>query len=184
MLKENRKRRSDNCYDQNLREIIAWRIASERKKKYPEVGGMGKCAEDFGKSLQQWSQYEHARRTPRDERLQEIADFFGVGIDHMKTAPDNWEELRKTGDGMQNAQSLPEEMTRQADIGTPADNSHSSPKTAPKGSIPIVDLIRKIINMENLHGEGMIATEAYEQTIGTIEALVSLVEKSKIRQEK
>ncbi len=67
-----------------LRQIIAANIRAERMKKYPGRGGGKKCTEAFGVSPQQWSPWERAMRTPDELRLSQIADFFGVTVEHMR----------------------------------------------------------------------------------------------------
>ncbi len=53
--------------------------------------GGKKCAEAFGVSPQQWSPWERGMKTPDELRLVQIADFFGVTVEHMSrdhSAPD------------------------------------------------------------------------------------------------
>lgn len=69
---------------QKLREIIAANIRECRLKKFPGQGGSKKCALAFGVSPQQWSPWERARRTPDEMRLSQLADFFGVTVDHLR----------------------------------------------------------------------------------------------------
>ncbi len=68
----------------DLRKIIAANIRAERVKKFPGRGGCQKCAEALGVSPQQWSPWENGSRTPDEMRLQRIADFFGVTVEHMR----------------------------------------------------------------------------------------------------
>ncbi len=75
-----------------LRQIIAANIRAERMKKFPGRGGGKQCAEAFGVSPQQWSPWERGMRTPDEFRLQQLADFFGVTVEHMRrdhSAPEN-----------------------------------------------------------------------------------------------
>ncbi len=76
---------------ENLRQIIAANIRACRMKKFPGRGGGKRCAEAFGVSPQQWSPWERGMRTPDELRLSQIADFFGVTVEHMRrdhSAPD------------------------------------------------------------------------------------------------
>ncbi len=68
-----------------MRHIIAANIRAERMKKFPGRGGGKKCAEAFGVSPQQWSPWERGMRTPDELRLQQLADFFGVTVEHMRS---------------------------------------------------------------------------------------------------
>lgn len=75
-----------------LRAAIARNIRDCRMKKFPGRGGGKKCAEAFGVSPQQWSPWERASRTPDEERLKQIADFFEVTVewlrrDHTQPSP-------------------------------------------------------------------------------------------------
>ena len=75
-----------------LRQIIAANIRAGRMKKFPGRGGGKKCAEAFGVSPQQWSPWERGIRTPDEYRLRELADFFGVTVEHMRrdhSSPEN-----------------------------------------------------------------------------------------------
>ncbi len=69
---------------EELRRIIAANIRAERVRNYPGRGGGKRCAEAFGVSPQQWSPWERGARTPDELRLSEIAEFFGVTVDHMR----------------------------------------------------------------------------------------------------
>lgn len=188
MLKQKKAQRTANCYNKELRDIIAWRITSERHKRFPQHGGAGKCAKEFGLSVQQWSQYENGRRTPGDDRLKEIADHFDVSPEHLKTAPENWEAVRlewlnKSKPGRKRVAAR---ATNGFDDGPSANTVVSEPSNASQnnsmhGSIPIVELIQKIIDVENMHEQGKIPTTAYEKAMGTIDALVSLVVKSQAK---
>ena len=75
-----------------LRQIIAANIRAERMKKFPGRGGGKRCAEAFGVSPQQWSPWERGTRTPDEIRLQQLAGFFSVTVEHMRrdhSAPGN-----------------------------------------------------------------------------------------------
>ncbi|MCD8141521.1 MAG: helix-turn-helix transcriptional regulator [Planctomycetaceae bacterium] len=67
-----------------LRNIIASNIRECRKKKYPGRGGSKKCAEKFGVSPQQWSPWERGKRTPDEDRLARIAEFFEVSVEFLR----------------------------------------------------------------------------------------------------
>ncbi len=75
----------------SLRATIARNIRKCRLEKFPEYGGSGKCAAKFfeytGKkfSHSQWSSWETGGRTPNEESLQKIAEFFKTTIDYMLT---------------------------------------------------------------------------------------------------
>lgn len=62
----------------DLRHNIALNIRNCRQGRYPRWGGSKKCAEDFGVSPQQWSQWERGIHMPDEYRMMEIARFFGV----------------------------------------------------------------------------------------------------------
>lgn len=67
-----------------LRETIAANIRNCRAKKFPGRGGGKQCAEAFGATPQQWSQWERGRRMPDKTRLEKIAAFFDVTMEWMR----------------------------------------------------------------------------------------------------
>lgn len=67
-----------------LREMIAANIRACRMKQYPGRGGGKKCAEAFGVSPQQWSPWERGMRTPDEQRLKDLAEFFGVTVGFLR----------------------------------------------------------------------------------------------------
>ncbi|MCC8116532.1 MAG: helix-turn-helix domain-containing protein [Planctomycetes bacterium] len=69
----------------DLRAIIAHNIRVCRCERYPGRGGAKSCAEDFGVSPQQWSPWENGRRTPDELRLQQLAAFFNVTVEYLRT---------------------------------------------------------------------------------------------------
>lgn len=67
-----------------LRQKIADSIKSLRLKQYPGRGGGKRCAEAFGVSPQQWSPWERGMRTPDEDRLLQIADFFKTTVEDIR----------------------------------------------------------------------------------------------------
>ncbi len=68
----------------DLRQIIADNIRKCRIKKFPGRGGGKKCAEAFKVSPQQWSPWERGNRTPDEDRMNQIAKFFGVTVAYLR----------------------------------------------------------------------------------------------------
>lgn len=68
----------------DLRKNIATNIKNCRNSRFPMWGGSKKCAEDFGVSPQQWSQWERGTHMPDEFRMMEIADFFGVSTAFLR----------------------------------------------------------------------------------------------------
>lgn len=68
----------------DLRYNIAANIRHCRSNRYPMWGGAKKCAEDFGVSPQQWSQWERGKHMPDEYRMIEIAAFFGVSTEFLR----------------------------------------------------------------------------------------------------
>ncbi len=68
----------------DLRHNIAANIRHCRSNRYPMWGGSKKCAEDFGVSPQQWSQWERGKHMPDEYRMIEIAAFFGVSTEFLR----------------------------------------------------------------------------------------------------
>ncbi len=68
-----------------LRVTIAHNIRACRFKRYPGRGGAKLCAEEFGVSPQQWSPWENGKRTPDEIRLQQLARFFDVTVEFLRT---------------------------------------------------------------------------------------------------
>ena len=75
------------------KEIIAYNISEQRKLRYPGHGGGKKCAAAFGIPPQQWSPWESGSRTPDDNRLNQIAQFFKVTVADLRREPENWEKV-------------------------------------------------------------------------------------------
>ncbi len=70
---------------EDLRATIAHNIRTCRCLYYPGRGGAKSCAEEFGVSPQQWSPWENGRRTPDEIRLQQLAAFFNVTVEFLRT---------------------------------------------------------------------------------------------------
>lgn len=68
----------------DLRRNVATNIRNCRHRKYPQWGGSKQCAEDFGVSPQQWSQWERGAHMPDEFRMIEIASFFDVTIEFLR----------------------------------------------------------------------------------------------------
>lgn len=75
-----------------LRATIARNIHACRMNAYPGRGGSKKCAETFGVSPQQWSQWERGLRVPDELRIKQIADFFGKTVEYMRRDNQLFEE--------------------------------------------------------------------------------------------
>ena len=75
------------------KEVIAYNISEQRKRKYPGHGGGKKCAAEFGVPPQQWSPWESGSRTPDDNRLAQIAQFFRITITDLRQEPGNWAKI-------------------------------------------------------------------------------------------
>lgn len=67
-----------------LRKNIATNIKNCRNMRYPMWGGSKRCAQEFGVSPQQWSQWERGAHMPDEYRMMEIADFFGVSTEYLR----------------------------------------------------------------------------------------------------
>lgn len=73
-----------------LRQVIARNIKHCRLQRFSGRGGVKQCAEAFGVMPQQWSPWEKGRRTPDENRMQQIAHFFGVTVEYLRSAhPEN-----------------------------------------------------------------------------------------------
>lgn len=182
----NQKQPSPNCYNRELRDIIAWRIATERRRMFPDRGGLGKCARAFGTSDQQWSQYENGRRTPDDGRLGEIAAFFSVSLEHLKTAPENWESVRREWlgrikPGRKEAAWIEPVSSAPAASQEERPEAEGHPDAVSPAGIPVVELIQKIIDFENMHERGEISASVYRQTKGAVDSLIGLALKRNSR---
>ncbi len=73
-----------NRIPQSLRETIARNITHCRKKKFPGWGGGHRCAEEFGVCPQQWSQWERGYRTPNEQHMLQIAQFFKTTVEDLR----------------------------------------------------------------------------------------------------
>lgn len=68
----------------DLRRNVATNIRNCRHHKYPQWGGSKMCAEAFGVSPQQWSQWERGAHMPDEFRMIEIASFFDVSTEFLR----------------------------------------------------------------------------------------------------
>lgn len=68
-----------------LRLIVGENIKYCQEKRFPGMGGGKECAEAFGVSQQQWSPWQLGKRLPKEKRLVEIAEFFGMTPEWMRT---------------------------------------------------------------------------------------------------
>ncbi len=68
----------------DLRQIIADNIRKCRMRKFPGRGGGKRCAEAFNVSPQQWSPWERGMRTPGEERMEQLAEFFDVTVAYLR----------------------------------------------------------------------------------------------------
>ncbi len=73
---------------ENERLVIAWNM-KDKTASYPTAG---ECAKKFGVPQPQWSAWINGRRSPEDERLEQIAKFCGCTVEDLKTEPPNWDE--------------------------------------------------------------------------------------------
>lgn len=68
----------------DLRNNIATNIRRCRSNRFPKRGGSKQCAQAFGVSPQQWSQWERGRHMPDEYRMIELAKFFGVSTEYLR----------------------------------------------------------------------------------------------------
>lgn len=180
MAKAGKRQPNSNCYDKELRDVIAWRITDGRMQKFPGHGGAKKCAEEFGVSFQQWSQYENGRRTPDDERLDEIAKLFGSTLELLKTPPDDWLEKRRQWKdrikpGRKNLKS--NLAASEGDAGASPAAADAFLRLAEGGdpaSVSALDLIAKLIEVQKKHERGEIPTPLYRKGMETVDSIITL----------
>lgn len=68
----------------DLRKNIAANIRNCRCRKYPMWGGAKKCAEAFGVTPQQWSQWERGAHMPDEYRMIQLGLFFNVSTEWLR----------------------------------------------------------------------------------------------------
>ncbi len=169
-----------NCRDGNLRLLIAWRIRQLRKSKFPGRGGGGRCAAAYNVSGQQWSSWETGFRTPDDERLANMAKFFGVKPAILKTEPEDWPELRKKleadrqrrrrrADGAESTESGESQMP-------PAKESAADALPSKSGGeaetwFTVFDLL---VEARKKHAKGEIPDERYKAGMEAVKAIVKI----------
>lgn len=175
--------------EDELRDLVAWRITEARKKKYPGRGGAKRCAEEIGIVYQQWSQYENAARTPRWEKLRGIAKFFGVPEKRFITPPDGWEQKRPEWKN----RNRPGKMSRlrveveAAQAAQPHGPENPAPEPAAAGKhawrapmhTAILRIIDNLIQIDKWYERGEIPTPVYEQTIEAISRFMDLAHASR-----
>jgi transcriptional regulator with XRE-family HTH domain len=181
-----------NCYDPEMRLLIAWRIRDERVKLFPNMGGAKKCAAAFGVSQQQWSLYESGGRTPDDSKLAHIAKLFKVTLAHMKTPPGNWPEVRKRLLRLKKSKELVKldrleeiiepddefEAGLETDNGQDTEQENNGQAYAVVESVPfpqpsivtIGALIDQIIAVDKMHDKGQIPTPVFNFAMESISA--------------
>lgn len=182
MAKEGKKLSNPNCYDRELRDIIAWRITDARNTRFPGRGGAKKCAAEFGVSDQQWSQYENARRTPDDEKLKSIASLLCVTIESLKTPPDDWPEKKRqwknrVRPGRKNVKANEVAIESGGDAGSEDANAYAMLGMAESGvpaSVNVIDLISKLIEVQKMHDRGEIPTPLYRKGMETVDSIITL----------
>lgn len=182
MAKEGKKLSNPNCYDKELRDIIAWRITDARNRKFPGRGGAKKCAAEFGVSDQQWSQYENARRTPDDGKLELIANLLDVAMDSLKTPPDDWPEKRRqwknrVRPGRKNIKADDGVVESGDDTGADDANTPAMPGMVENGapeSVNVIALISKLIEVQRMHDRGEIPTPLYRKGMETVDSIITL----------
>lgn len=185
MNKRQTKVTSPAMPENELRDLIAWRIADERKKKYPEFGGAKQCAEDIGIVGQQWSQYENGGRKPKLDKLEKMAKFFGVPLEHFTTPPEDWESKRREWKNRIKPGRLPRYHTENmADDRTVAqtDEPAEQADTAERDSAPeaqttrftTMGAIEKLIQLDRMHAQGEIPAPVHDQTMEAINRFLEL----------
>lgn len=70
--------------DATLAEIIGSSLRKLRQKKFPGVGGVGRCAAAFGVTQPYWSSWENAKKVPGDENQRKLAEFFEVPVSRIR----------------------------------------------------------------------------------------------------
>lgn len=68
----------------DLRRNIAANIKNCRVAKYPMWGGAKLCAQAFGVTQQQWSQWERGAHMPDEYHMMQLASFFGVSTEWLR----------------------------------------------------------------------------------------------------
>lgn len=69
---------------EDLRLTIAANLRYCRERRFPGKGGSRQCAEALGVTQQQWSPWELGKRMPNENRLVEIAQFFGTTVEWLR----------------------------------------------------------------------------------------------------
>ena len=103
-----------------LRQTIAANIRAARIKKFLGRGGGKKCAAAFSEfvgqnvSPQQWSPWERGMRTPDENRLKQMAEFFGVTVEDLR--PDSSPPTAPESSPVNQSPSFPHVACTETDI--------------------------------------------------------------------
>ncbi len=68
---------------------IGYQIKKFRLNRFPDRGGLAKCATQFGVHHQQWRDWESGKRTPGTEYQIKLAAFFGITLGELRGEPNS-----------------------------------------------------------------------------------------------
>lgn len=171
-----------NCRDRNLRLLIGWRIREQRELKFPGHGGGGRCAEAYKVTNQQWSSWETGLRTPDDDRLKQMADFFGAKPEIFKTEPENWAQLRAEFEAHQEQRKRrrhpapPEPVPTETPENSQGESLSGQPDTPEKKSDTDtwLDVFSLLIDAKRKHDQGRIPDERYREGMKAVKTIVKI----------
>lgn len=126
------------------------------------------CAEKFGVPASQWSAWTNGKRTPGDERLADIAKFFKVSVEDLKTAPPNWNEEKPKfiAEHYQKKGGTPFVHAPERDADVPAQNDEDD------GTDDYIAIVTALAKVQAKYNKGQISTAKYESSMKSIREFI------------
>lgn len=164
--------------DRKQKEVIAYNILALRETKYPGWGGGKKCAKDFGVSHSHWSPWEAATRTPDEDSLKRLADFFGVTVDAITTSPEDWASKRAAWDATR--------RKRRGKRGANKGEEEPDPIAPPPAASAVTDeetedyleSVKLLAKIQSLRDRGVLSPQAYQAKMRHIIGVIKFVMES------
>lgn len=126
------------------------------------------CAEKFGVPASQWSAWVNGKRTPEDDRLEDIAKFFKTTSETMKETPPNWEEEK--------AKILKTQAKKKGHL-THAKAAEHEPEAIPQtdeddGTDDYIAIVTALAKAQAKFNKGLIPAEKYEASMKSIREFI------------
>lgn len=157
------------------KEIIAYNIVALRKKKFPGWGGGKKCAKEFGVHVAHWSPWEVGTRTPDENSLQRLAEFFDTTVDAIVSPPEDW-DIKKI-------EWRTRKRRKKRKGGAEEDAPEAAAALNPTGSFDpttadFMESVNLLMQIQSLRDRGVLSQEAYQEKMKHIIGVIQFVLKA------